>query len=723
MSSNFVYDNGSVPGTKSDNPKTLAEQASVPATQKLVAAELNQITTAIKDLRTALVDGTLFYNIRRYGVVGDNATDDSSAIQAAYDACNAAGGGILYVPAPPGVAYRMEKPLRCHGGNPVWIKGDGRDRLTLRSSGFAGPVLWAGPDTPGMPMTTSGLAGGGQAFDFRTTSDVYKIDLKWILGSDINGYAGFCWQTVYKRNAGSFIATLVSDRTVFLPSDGQLVNCEVTVNGADGVVSASLRVGGSLKSLTTTGIVTDPTKFYHIALTYDGSNVRLFAAEIGTSSTVRDTEAATGTVTQGSAEDMYIGASPLFNDPKGIIEWFQLDNAAIYTGTFTAPSTKPASGGANTRILNTANLNTDSNRLIGFGTAAGHTGPHFVPIERSAFDDGVVVFMSDIHVSGGVLATNAPGFEMHNVQVSGGRTAVFLDNNSFEAKIVGLRTNGATRWHLRTRNAIGVCTIEDVVTTGTLDYSFWLKNFSGHVGNVYTGADKIPFVLDGTGQQGGSANIDDLIITNEGHGLSPRCMAAFIEPYGVEVHSSVFESLNGITAPLIFIDHSGSAKETPIKFVNPSFNVGVECTSIFKFLNTSPVKGSVIVDQPTESGFLASFRSLGVPISDPVNLVTVMENGRLSGFVGISATDTQSNNLRGSLTITEANTTGTVTFGTAEPNGTYFLAVTPMTASGGATAGSTRVRSVSKTGANFVVTIEAAPGAGESVSFDWVLIR
>ncbi len=37
------------------------------------------------------------FNVRRYGATGDGKTLDSPAINAAINACNAAGGGIVYV--------------------------------------------------------------------------------------------------------------------------------------------------------------------------------------------------------------------------------------------------------------------------------------------------------------------------------------------------------------------------------------------------------------------------------------------------------------------------------------------------------------------------------------------------------------------------------------------------------------------------------------------------
>lgn len=104
-------------------------------------------------------------------------------------------------------------------------------------------------------------------------------------------------------------------------------------------------------------------------------------------------------------------------------------------------------------------------------------------------------------------------------------------------------------------------------------------------------------------------------------------------------------------------------------------------------------------------------------------LVQDAVGAQYSGVEGISGTLTESKNLRGSLTISGTNVSGTVTFTNAEPDTSYYLTVTPTTKSGSPAADSMHVESISKSTGSFTVTLKAAPGAGTSRDFDWHLIR
>lgn len=76
---------------------------------------------------------------------------------------------------------------------------------------------------------------------------------------------------------------------------------------------------------------------------------------------------------------------------------------------------------------------------------------------------------------------------------------------------------------------------------------------------------------------------------------------------------------------------------------------------------------------------------------------------------------------QGTLTVSAGATTAAVAFDVPTHDTRYRILPTPVTVSGGATAGSSRVRSIAKTTTGFTITVEAAPGGAESVVFDWSL--
>ena len=104
----------------------------------------------------------------------------------------------------------------------------------------------------------------------------------------------------------------------------------------------------------------------------------------------------------------------------------------------------------------------------------------------------------------------------------------------------------------------------------------------------------------------------------------------------------------------------------------------------------------------------------------PYRLLT---NGAVTGTKSISGTSTSANNLRGSVTISDTATSATVTFGTEESDDSYFVTATATAESGTPATGSARHKITSKADVGFDIEVETAPGAGNSVTFDWILVR
>jgi hypothetical protein len=77
----------------------------------------------------------------------------------------------------------------------------------------------------------------------------------------------------------------------------------------------------------------------------------------------------------------------------------------------------------------------------------------------------------------------------------------------------------------------------------------------------------------------------------------------------------------------------------------------------------------------------------------------------------------------GSVTISDANTTGALTLTPAEADASYLVVVTPVAKSGAPAAASKNVDTVTKAVGSVTINIEAAPGVGTSRTFDVLVFR
>ncbi len=90
---------------------------------------------------------------------------------------------------------------------------------------------------------------------------------------------------------------------------------------------------------------------------------------------------------------------------------------------------------------------------------------------------------------------------------------------------------------------------------------------------------------------------------------------------------------------------------------------------------------------------------------------------------GVSSTETRPQNLRGSLTIRDANSSGAVIFSASEPDANYYAMAVVTATTGTPPNGAKHVSISGKNATGFTVNLEAAPGTKNSVTVDWILIR
>jgi len=185
----YIRDNTALPTGKSDY-RTLA---SVPAGQKITAAEHNTIMAAVADARSWMLgdqanyfvlangsdgvsaantsrirassnrlqvseNGAVYqsvrpdgYNVRDFGAVGDGVTDDAAAIQAAMDAAFAA-GKTLYFDAK---TYLVNTELKVVVAN-VRMLGQGQERTIIKAGAAMRAVLRLGVDSGEAGSHTTG---------------------------------------------------------------------------------------------------------------------------------------------------------------------------------------------------------------------------------------------------------------------------------------------------------------------------------------------------------------------------------------------------------------------------------------------------------------------------------------------------------------------------------------------------------------------------------------
>lgn len=99
-------------------PTVNPEQA--PDTRRLLTEFLNPRLTLLQQALKAPFPG--FFDVQLFGATGNGTTDDTRGIQAAYDAADAVGGGLVVLP--PGT-YRITEPLTFTGTS-VRVVGFGR---------------------------------------------------------------------------------------------------------------------------------------------------------------------------------------------------------------------------------------------------------------------------------------------------------------------------------------------------------------------------------------------------------------------------------------------------------------------------------------------------------------------------------------------------------------------------------------------------------------------
>lgn len=400
---------------------------------------VNGITNSgIGGSRTQMPGTDAVFNAQLYGAspdggITDNQPKITAAITAACAKVSGTGGAEVYLPSSSSY-YAINSPLVLTCSN-IHLHGDSGRGATIKAGYYGGPMLYiVPPDRTGITTGTALLTGTGSAITFVDNS--YWLELRDLPSLDlyttpINTFADECTFKLTSTSTNGALCAF-SDGTL---TNSQDLSADVTafsIYQSSGQIFGRMNVAGTLYTIGGCGsncTVSTNTQ-YHVALTYDGSTIRLFLN--GTSVA---TQSATGNIVQQPYENVTVGASQErwpdnhteFGAPIGSMDSIRVSNVARYTSNFSTPTAK-FTPDANTLAL----LNFD-NQTWGPGTIAhvGTSNIGYLPVRRPGFVDAV------------------EGTEVSNLSFNGGGTAMgifadtfvndTLDNMYLQAPYVGIR--------------------------------------------------------------------------------------------------------------------------------------------------------------------------------------------------------------------------------------------------------------------------------------------
>lgn len=159
-------------GAESTAP--VAHSAGFTITQVITAGWLTGVTTGI----------TAWANVMAYGATGNGTTDDTAAIQAAFNAAKSADGAVYFPPT--SNWYLVTAPIVISGGNSLTIFGDGY-RSCIKTSGsldiFQLSSLGAlTVQSIRLDTTLSGNPTAGSGFNLTSCSNMFFL---WVLTNNI----------------------------------------------------------------------------------------------------------------------------------------------------------------------------------------------------------------------------------------------------------------------------------------------------------------------------------------------------------------------------------------------------------------------------------------------------------------------------------------------------------------------------------------------------------
>lgn len=401
-----------------------------------------------------------------------DGTDITRALQASIDALPDCGGTIV-IPSSPALGVNILKPIHVNRSH-VEIRGENqRDTTLINSYLVGGPAFFVGSDLPAFPTEAALATGTGSAF---TLAAGYGLNLSDAGTVELNTLAAFtaeCYVKFSSLAAGNTYYVL-SSRAKLLDGDTTAGAFELAANTTGGggteKIVGKLRVGSTYYTLTGTTIISTGAT-YHVAMTYDGSNIRLFV-----DGNLEDTEAATGTVTQRSTEDVRLGL-PTVKWPDvpdsdlsalGAVDSVRLSSTARYVSAFTAPTAK-FTGDVNTLIL--CNFTEQIGQIT---SAYTNVGTAYLVLRRNTNLNFLTkVTIRDLQINGkhnssGIFVFSGNDCKFANLDIQFTRIGLYMFSSSFLNHVTDFRglAGNVTRFMLSNCLSSGVNYYEHVNIAG-----------------------------------------------------------------------------------------------------------------------------------------------------------------------------------------------------------------------------------------------------------------
>jgi hypothetical protein len=539
----------------------------------------NPNNVQIRDLRGDASGNRGVYNVRDFGAVPNDGLDDWGAIQAAIDAASAGLGPFGAVFVPKGI-YHVSKPLHVTKG--IKFYGAGRGATTI--TGFSadqGAVMVVSPPTSlgynGVPTGPALATGAGTSYYMNGTMN-YLLNLRENGAVEINGRSALTIEFYYKPNM-----SIASGSYNIISSSGNATgpdsNTSVTIQHSDNdVITAMVNIGGTSRWVTSPANSVSVGTTVHVALTYDGSVLRLFLNGV-----LKSSATVSGTIVQKMSEDFVLGPrvggfleGAMDNYmAKGWVDSIRISSFARYTANFTAPTAKFTSDGATMFLLNFDN-NWDQ-----FTDATTMLGTEHLFLRRFGGSMGQV---GNFHLSDLSFIGTGPEFMymvsslIDNVQVTAARRGFHLINNCYLNRLTSVRVIGSqtTQFGLGIGPQSGVLAMTDISLSGG-HFPFYMDTSSVVVDGLWiemTEGSEIGAVLKGL--TNASAVLNHPVISTETGPSTVKYAIAEVGMGNVVMNGGVIESYG--------VPHVGVFGGGSIIHNGGNYSGGLAPSSIFKIV-------------------------------------------------------------------------------------------------------------------------------------------